>query len=797
MGPSTETKYLYEFGPFRADPNRNLLLRGDDPVALSAKSFETLLVLLQHGNETVSKDQLMKALWPDTFVDEANLAQHISVLRRALGETPQDRRYIVTLPGKGYRFAESVRLVPAPEQAPAESGLEEPRLEKAALPATVPSEAIVSHPSSHPSNRPWKWFAACGVFALAALGAFAFLRIHRTPPLAESDLVLVADFVNATGEPIFDRTLRNALMVRLAESPYFNILPDTQVSQALRLMGRPADERVVPPVARDLCQRQGAKVVVGGSIARIGGKYIINLDATNCLNGNAVAQQEIDADNQEDVLGKLDRLIPPLRRDLGESLASIQKFDTPIEKATTRSLPALKAYTSGDEKRAAGADDESIPLYKMAVDLDPDFALAYGRLAVVYGDRLEYGLAMQYMQQAFERRGHISEREKFYIAAHYYDEFTRETDKAIATYKLWTEVYPHDWIPFNNLCTEYNKIGQTDKMVEAAQNALKLNPRHGLTYAAAVQSYRIAGRYAEAKTIAGKASAVKLDGFIVHFNLYWIAFAEGDEPAMRREIAWYKGKRLESWNLNHQAWAAASLGQLKKARNLFELSRASALHYGMKGYAAATAIDEAQVEAELGEISKVPAKVELALGILPGSIESEAGGALALARSGDLRRSTELANRAAVQSPRFLLLLNVGLPSAAAAGELSRRNAAAALEALKPARPFYLGSPGMIPEFVTIYYRGQALLQLGSGKEAATEFQNIIDHRGVNPISPYWSLAHLGLARALALTGETERSLSEYREFLALWKDADSDLRLARAAKAEYETHSNAALRQR
>jgi DNA-binding winged helix-turn-helix (wHTH) protein/tetratricopeptide (TPR) repeat protein len=767
MRSSTETKFVYEFGPFRADPNRNLLLRGADPVTLSAKSFETLLVLLRHGNEIVSKDELMKALWPDTFVDEANLAQHVSVLRRALGETPQDRRYIVTLPGKGYRFAESIRLVPV----------------------TVPEDnARPEEQKSPTARRPWGWYAAAGILLLACAGGFAFFRSYRAPALTDSDLVLVADFVNATGEPIFDRTLKQALTIRLAESPYFNVLDDSQVSLALRLMGRAPDERVVGPVARDLCQRQGAKVVLGGSIARIGKKYVIDLDATNCLTGSPVAHQETDAEKQEDVLGKLDGLIPPLRRSLGESMASIEKFDTPIEQATTKSLPALKAYTSGDEKRAAGSDAESIPLYKMAVDLDPDFALAYARLAVVYGDSLEYGLAVKYMQEAFERRGHTSEQEKFYIAAHYYDQFTLETDKAIATYKLWVEVYPHDWIPFNNLCQEYTKIGQLDNMVEAAQNALRLNPRHGLTYAAVVQSYRIAGRYAEAKTIAAKAMAVKLDGFIVHFNLYWIAFAEGDEAAMRREIDWFKGKPRESFILNHQAWAAASLGQLKRARTLFDLAQASALAHGMKGYAASTAIDEAQVEAELGELSAVRSKVKRALEIQPGSIESEAGGALALARAGDLQRSAALANAATGQSPRYLLLLKVSIPAATAAGELSRRNAAAALEDLKPARPFDLGSPGMTPEFVTLYYRGLASLQAGSGKDAAGEFQAIIDHRGVNTISPYWSLARLGLARALKLSGETDKSLAEYREFLALWKDADSDLRLAKEARAEYQT---------
>jgi hypothetical protein len=305
-------------------------------------------------------------------------------------------------------------------------------------------------------------FLGAGVSVALAVAAVSVLRTWR-PSINEGDLVLVSDFVNTTGEPIFDGSLKQAVTVKLAESPYFNIALDARTRQTLSLMGRSPDERVLPPIAREVCQREGAKVVVGGSIVGLGSKYVLGLDATNCLTGTSVAHQQIEAPNREQVLNKLAQVLTPLRSRLGESLGSIQRFDTPIEQATTKLLPALKAYTSGDEKRARGQEDESIPFYKMAIELDPDFAIAYARLGALYTNLQQRELADEYLRKAFVRREHISEREKFYIAAHYYVDSTQETHKAIETYILWTEVYPHDWIPFSNLSNEYVRIADRIK----------------------------------------------------------------------------------------------------------------------------------------------------------------------------------------------------------------------------------------------------------------------------------------------------------------------------------------------
>jgi serine/threonine protein kinase/tetratricopeptide (TPR) repeat protein len=458
---------------------------------------------------------------------------------------------------------------------------------------------------------------SAAVLVLLIVGAIFLALRRKSVTLGETDWVLVSDFVNATGDPVFDGSLKQAVTVKLSESPYFNVVLDSATRQTLGLMGRSPDERVVPPVAREVCERAGAKVVVGGSIVPLGNKYVVDLDATNCLTGNSIAHEEGAVQNRDQVLQTLGQIIPSIRRKLGESLSSIQKFDTPIEEATTRSLSALKAYTQGDEKRAHGEDAESIPFYKMAIDLDPNFAIAYARLGTIYTNLAQVDLADEYARKSFERREHVSEREKFYIAAHYYVDVTNDYDKGIETYRLWADSYPHDWIPFNNLSNEYARIGQPEKAVEAGQRALRLNPNHAFPYTTLTYAYFRANRFAEAKAIGARAIAVNRDAPGVHNSLYMIAFVQDDEPGMKREMEWFKGKPMECWNLNHQAWASASRGQLRLARELFERSRGAALKQELNNYAASTTNDEAQVEAEFGYARNAHADVDLSLRLMP------------------------------------------------------------------------------------------------------------------------------------------------------------------------------------
>lgn len=781
-------KHLLEFDHFRIDPEERALTSDGKPIALSPKAFDTLLVLARHCERVVLKEDLMKSLWPDTFVEESNLSQHIFQLRKALGENAQDPQYIVTVPGRGYRFTRKVVELSSDD---GDLVVQSRSIQTVTVEETESSPSASGLISIFRGRLVTLVLSAIAIVALVAVALV--VRARRPPPLNEADLVLVADFVNTTGEPVFDGSLKQALTVKLAESPYFNVVLDAKTRQTLSLMGRAPSERVVLPIAREVCQREGAKVLVAGTILAPGNKYVVDLDAVNCLTGASVAHQETEAPTKEQVLNKLGQVIPPLRRNLGESLSSIQKFDTPIEQATTKSLAALKAYTSGDERRAQGQEADSASFYRMAIELDPDFAMAYARLGAVSRSLNQIDLADEYVRKAFELREHVSEKEKLYIQARYYSEVTREPQSEIDTYQLWAEVYPHDFFPLNGLTSGYIEIGQPEKAIETGQQALRVNPDHALPYASLARAYERVSRFPEAKAICNKAIAEKVDSFWTHQVLYRIAFVEGDEPAMQRSIEWFKGKPQESINKYYQGKAALSQGELRKARELFESARAIALQKGLKEVVIGVFNGQAQFEAELGNDREVRMLADQVLRSTPDSARHKAFATLALARSGDSHRAEALLKEIAKRPSLGTGLNSVVFPGIRAAIDLNRKNPAAAIEELRAAAPYDLGSDS---SGFTLYYRGLAYLDLKSGKEAAEQFQKIVDNRGVADLQIYWPLAHLGLARANALQARTEqgasadaarsRALAAYRDFLALWKDADPDLPVLKQAKSEY-----------
>ncbi len=766
---ANETRHFYEFGPYRVDPEERQLFRENEPIPLPPKAFETLLILVSRSERVVLKDDLMKSVWPDTFVEEANLSQNIFVLRKALGETAQDAHYIATVPGRGYRFAQKVKLV---SNADDEVVVESQSIQRVMIEEMEPHRGMLSGLRQHPKY----WLlGAVAVLGVLAVGTLGVTRLRRPPAMNEADLVLVSDFVNTTGEPIFDGALKQALSVKLAESPYFNLVPESGIRQTLKLMARPPDEHVVPPLAREVCERAGAKILVTGSIIRPGNGYSLDLDAINCQTGASLVRESIEADAQDKVLPQLGIVIPRLRRKLGESVGSIQKFDTPIEQATTKSLPALKAFATGEEQRLHGKDLESVPSYKIAIDLDPDFAMAYARLGTIYTNAQQPELANQYQQQAYERRGHVTEKEKFYIVSH----VATAPEKAIENYKLWTQVYPNDWTPFNNLANKYDIIGRLDDSVDAAQHALRLNPNHSFPYEGLARAYHRSSRYAEAKAICEKAIAKKLAGWNTHEILWKIAFLNGDGPGMQREEDWQKGNANESTMLFYEGDTFESFGQVRKAREMVEQGRAVALKQGLQEHAAIISTSYALDEAEVGNASEVREWVASALKAAPNSPDVQVGAALALARLGDIARAEELSKPAAKADAGVDTLVSVACIQAAV--NLQKRNPQAAVANLEDVAPYDLG---ITLAGVVMYSRGLAYLQLKSGKEAAMQFQKIVDNRGAAWF--YWPLAHLGLARAYALTGDTEKSLAMYRQFFELWKDADPDIRVLKEAKAEY-----------
>ena len=658
----------------------------------------------------------------------------------------------------------------------------------AAGPASAPVAAVpasAATPAAGPPGvaaRRWRFLvpAAAGVTVVALAGLWFFYS-HRAHALTERDSILLADFLNTTGESVFDGTLKQALAVKLGESPFLNIVPDERVRETLRRMGRSPDERVMDATAREVCERQGVKALLAGDIATLGSHYVLTLNAVNCRTGESLARAQEEAVRKEEVLKVLGRAASNLREKVGESLSSVKKFDAPIEEATTSSLDALKALNLGDAERAKGRTVESIPFFKRALELDPNFALAYARLGTVYGNLGEREVSAEYRKKAFERRDRVSERERFYISAHYYNSVTGEIDKARETYELWKQTYPRDSVPHNNLAVFYNGIGQHEKALAEAQEALRLDPNGPLHYGNVAGSYLNLNRLAEAKAILERQLTQLGDSPDLHFTLYDIAFLQGDAAAMQKHVAAVRGKSEEDRMLRVQAQAAAYSGRRREARELYLQSAELSQRNGFKEYAAFTVALGAFVEAEFGNHNQARERATAALAITRG-VGVEGVAAQALALSSDVRQAQALADDLAKRFPTDTLFNAVSLPIIRSTVELQRGNAARAIELLQAAAPYEFGFGGL----GAIYIRGQAYLRAGKGTEAAIEFQKILDHKGINPTFLLHALSHLGLARAYALAGNAAKSRKAFQDFLALWKDADPDIPLLQQAKAEY-----------
>ena len=536
---ATEPKVLYEFGPFRVDPEKQALLRDDHPVAISPKVFETLLILVRHSREVVSKDDLMKALWPDAFVEEANLSQNIFMLRKALGDTPEDRRYIMTLPGRGYRFVEQVRTVMQDgEDVVIESRSRAQMIVEKA--GSAPSEALHALPTSLKRKVSWKYLLPIGsVIALLVLST-AFL-LHRRQPIAldANDSVLVADFTNTTGDPIFDGTLRQGLSVQLEQSPFLSLVSDEQVQQTLRMMGQqPADAKITPEIGREICQRTNSAAVLDGSIAQIGTQYLLTIKAVNCATGKTLASTEAQASDKNHVLDALGKTGSEIRSKLGESLSTVQKFDTPLEQATTPSLEALKAFSLGSKVESMNGDAAAIPFYKRAIELDPDFALAYLWLGIEFTTIGESGIGAGYTRRAYELRDRTSEAEKYFISEVFNKEVTGNIEQAEQSGKLWIQAYPRSETPHVYLSGAIYPIsGQYEKAVEEAREAIRLRPDWPYPYIFLMKGSIALDRLDDAKAAHGQALERKLDSPYYPLILYEIAFLLHDAPGMAQQVA--------------------------------------------------------------------------------------------------------------------------------------------------------------------------------------------------------------------------------------------------------------------
>jgi len=756
-------KPVVRFGVFEASLPSGELRKHGLLIRVPAQPFKILTILLEHPGEVVTRDELRRSLWSaETFVDfEHSLNSAIKKLREALGDSAENPRYIETLPRLGYRFI-----------APVSSAGPDATVETAPEPVSAPAVPHSGYRVADP-----KFLAAAAVL-LALSGVVWYTISHRPPPLAEQDAIVLADFENRTGDPAFDGTLKQVLEVEISQSPYLNILPDQDVRQTLESMRRRADQPITKQVGLEICQRNSAKAMVSGSIAGVGNRYVLTLEALNCATGGVFAAAKAEVESKERVLRALDDCTAKIRRTLGESLASIRKFGVPMEQATTSSLDALKMFALGDELRRQGKVAESIPLFQRASELDPQFTLAYGRLGAAYANLNESGLAKQYLGKAFELRQRTSERERLYLTSRYYENVTGEAGKAIDNYEIWRNAYPRDWVPVNNLANKYTAVGQYEKAIEAAQEAVRLNPNHAFPYEVLARAYKRATRFAEAKSISETAISKHLERWGLHGILYQIAFAEGDAGAMRGEAEWGIGKSTEDETLMDEALGAATAGRLRDSRELFGRAFAMARKNGLPDNAASAVVSQGSIEAAFHNFREAKERANAALA-LEGDQASE-DAALVLARSGDLTRAESLSDDLLRRYPLDTIVNEVSVPEIRAEMDIRRGQPAHAVDLLRTAAPFELR------DFTVPYIRGEAYLSARMGTDAAREFQKIVKNQGVDPISPYYPLAHKGLAQAYALQGDNAGSRREYEEFFALWKDADANIPVLREARSAY-----------
>jgi serine/threonine protein kinase/tetratricopeptide (TPR) repeat protein len=673
--------------------------------------------------------------------------------------------------------------------------------------APTPSSSVVRVADAPVAGRKlWKILVPAAVIlvAVAMAGAFYFRSRQTAHRLTDKDTIVLADFANSTGDPVFDDTLKTALSVSLNQSPFLNVLPENKVAATLKLMTRPRETKLTRDVARELCQRADSKAYIAGSIASLGNEYVLGLKAMNCQSGDPLAEQQVTAASKEKVLDALGEAASKLRGELGESLATVQKFDVPLAEATTSSLEALKAFTLArkavNEKGGAAA----LPYAQRAIELDPNFAMGYEVVGSDYASLGELGRASDYFAKAFQLREHASEREKLSIAANYYQNATGELDKAAQTYQEEIESYPRYFAAYGNLGNVYGAQGQYEKAVEVTKKSVRLAPERLAAYESLANHTLALQRFDETRQAIHDGQGQRLDNFILHNALYALAFLGADSAVMAEEQQWFAGKPEENFGLSLASDTDAYAGHLGKARELTKRAVDSAIRADSKENGAIWQAIAAQREAAFGYAAEARQSAAEALKLVPNSQGVEVEAALAFAIAGDTAKAESLAQDLGKRFPLDTQVQSLWLPAIQAQLALNKKTPASALTALQAATsPVELGTVSFVCNISCLYptyVRGEAYLAAGQGKDAAAEFQKIIDHSGI--VWNCWTgaLAHLGVARANALQSRTlqaqgqgaeadlarARALAAYKDFLTLWKDADPDIRILKQAKTEY-----------
>jgi len=667
----------------------------------------------------------------------------------------------------------SATMAPGP---PTSSTPEDPALDQGDATEVTSGSSSTAEAINRAGARHWKAVAA--VMLLLGLGAALWMwNANRQPVLTAEDVLVLTDFINTTGDPVFDSTLKQAVEVKLRESPFLNFYPDAKVQETLELMKRSPDERITQAIGREICQRRGLKAMVTGQIAPLGEHYVVTLEALECESGETLALHQVEVESKEEVLGAVGMATSQMRRQLGESLASIEGFDTPIEEATTASLEALRAYSLGQEQMS---DEAAVPFFERALELDPSFALAYARLGTIYRNFGEMEKAAEHQERAYDLRDRVSEHERFYITSHYFESLG-DLEKDVETLELFKRAYPREWIADHNLALDLMILGNFDRALTNAQEALRLAPDHAFPHHKVMWAYRCLGRSDEAKAIGQQALEQGLDTVYLRLNLALIAASEGDAEALREHLDSQIGTVHESTMLALEAGFEALEGKMSKARLLIDRAEETALRQGLTESSARFPAHLAVAEAEIGETAKARNTAERALS-LARSRDALPAVALALARIGDAATAAELLEELATRFPHHTLIQFLGIPAIEAALALEQNSPEEAIAVLEKARRYEQRLQ------VTIYLRGLAYLENGQPEEAATEFGRLLGPvMGARSVEIERPLANLGLARAHTLAGNEVEARKSYQTFFEAWQEADEDIPILLEARAEYE----------
>ena len=731
-------------------------------------------MLLEHPGELVSKEVLRDRLWgQETFVEvDKGLYVLAAKLREALGDDATVPRFVKTVSGKGYQFVAKVDPVfdstqtPAPEQVVVYS-------------ETKPEPSQDAVRPSWPRNA-GRLSALLAFLVVAGLCVFLIRRHYAGPLVGEKNRIVAGGFTNATGNPDLENALSSVFRLKLQESPYLNLIRDSQFRS---LINDP--DSASPRDQVRACATLDGQVLLSGQLSARPQGYRVSLLAWRCRDDKLLATETADANSQSSLWSALDQATAQLRRHLGESKKSVDEFNVPSMQATTSSMAALKAFSLGEEKRFQGLKQDALTAYKLAVDLDPQFAIAYARLGSVYTNMSEPSLNRQYYKRAFDLRARTTDREQLYIITHYYASATGEIKRAIEDYELWRTLYPRDMVPANNLAVEYLIVGAPEKAVELARTAVQLDPHDHFPYATLAQAYLKTGDYVHLRAMCDDPTHNDTDISGFHVACFESAFAQTDEAGMQRQLQWAKGKPEESRLLQEAADVAVYRGQIAEARRLFSAAKQSALEHDSALAVAGVELEEVTLEAELGLTHDVKKTALDALQLAAGDPAEQAVTAFALARAGDIAAAQSNMKEAASKAPLDTLLNSAVLASVRAVIQLKQHNPRAAIQSLEETGPFdFCDSTGLAPA----YFRGLAYLDDGNPQRAAKEFQRVIDHRAILPDSLYVVLSQLELGHSYRLAGDHENAKRVLDELTQLWKNADPDFPPLKQLQTEERT---------